>query len=168
MGCTSWIISSFLIKRDYIHVITICVFPANDAIRWYRISYGVWCPQHCATLCYAESLTGRSIYSFHAGSTGNNITCVRCRMIVTEIIHLTFRCSGHSTACFSTYNISVILRLPTGERNPFATFQMCSRSQYTKFHDGIVFTRGQFWPSGIVVGYVCLSVCAVSTCMSAR
>ena len=29
-------------------------------------------------------------------------------------------------------------------------------------------TRGQFWPSGIVVGCVCLSVCAVSTCLSAR
>ena len=32
----------------------------------------------------------------------------------------------------------------------------------------ILFTRGQFWPLGIVVGCVCLSVCAVSTCLSAR
>ena len=35
-----------------------------------------------------------------------------------------------------------------------------------------VFTRGQFWPSGIVVACVCLcvrpSVCAVITCLSAR
>ena len=34
------------------------------------------------------------------------------------------------------------------------------------------FTRGQFWPSGIVVACVCLSVCpsvcAVTTCLSAR
>ena len=31
-----------------------------------------------------------------------------------------------------------------------------------------IFTRGQFWPSGIVVASICLSVCAVSTCLSAR
>ena len=36
----------------------------------------------------------------------------------------------------------------------------------------LFFTRGQFWPSGIVVAYVCVSarpsVCAVITCLSAR
>ena len=38
-------------------------------------------------------------------------------------------------------------------------------------HVELIFTRGQFWPSGIVVACVCLSVCAsvcaVTTCLSA-
>ena len=39
-------------------------------------------------------------------------------------------------------------------------------------HSVAIFTRGQFWPSGIVVACVCLcvhpSMCAVITCLSAR
>ena len=38
-------------------------------------------------------------------------------------------------------------------------------SQHTSFT--LIFTRGQFWPSGIVVACVCLSVC-VSVCVCVR
>ena len=48
----------------------------------------------------------------------------------------------------------------------------CVRGVYLYLCPPFIFTRGQLWPSGIVVACVCLSVCpsvcAVTTCLSAR
>ena len=58
---------------------------------------------------------------------------------------------------------SALLTLCTG--NSPVTGEFPSQRPVTRSFD--VFTRGQFWPSGIVVACVCLSVC-VSVCVCVR